>query len=97
MKNKKVSYSDIIQDPNIFNRLTNKKFDLKSFKKLFDRKAFKYIESEIERLTAKDLPCTKCKKILNGTQIMCHGCLDWFHAKCTTIKTNEEYFCSSCK
>ena len=97
---KKITIGDIIQDPHTFNRLRHKGIDLKSVKNYVDKKTFKYIEDEIERLKKKPFICRKCQKILTGLQIMCHGCLDWYHCKCIqvtpAVARNVEYFCSDC-
>lgn len=96
---KKVANGDIIQDTIIFNRLKNTNLQLNCMKKFLDKKTFKYILDEVDRLNEMPYTCTKCKKYLNGLQIMCHGCLDWYHAKCigvTNKQSNDDYFCSTC-
>lgn len=103
IQKKKVTYSDIIQDPIMFNRLRNDGIDLDGLKKFVDNKCYKYLIDEVERLNDNQYwACAKCKKNLRGTQLMCNKCLDWFHLSCTEFKTaaatkNVTYFCTSCK
>lgn len=85
IEKKKITNGDIIQDAIIFNRLRNTRLDLDCTKKYFDKKTFKYLNEEVDRLKEKKLICPKCKKFLGGLQIMCHGCLDWYHAPCIGI------------
>lgn len=93
---KKTSYHEIIQDPNVFNRLRNDGVDVRGTKKHFDAKCYQTICSEIQKLENKHWGCGKCAKNLSGSQIMCHGCLDWYHLKCsgyTKSKGNDDFFC----
>lgn len=97
---KKVTYSDIIQDSNIFNRLRNDGIHINCIKKLVDAKCFSYLKSEVDRLNSLMWGCTKCKRNLSGEKIMCNGCLDWYHLGC--IKTRQgkvvtSYFCFDCE
>lgn len=96
--NKKITMGDIIPDSFTFNRLRNDAVDLSSIKKYFDKKTFQYIADEVERLKGRPYGCRKCRKNLNGLQIMCHGCLDWYHGKCIGVSAakNIAYFCSEC-
>lgn len=93
IRNRKVSYSDIIQDSAMFNRLRNDGIDIGGLKKLMDNDCYKYIVDEVDRLNDRTYwACAKCKRNLNshhikGEQLMCHWCLDWFHISCTDIKT----------
>lgn len=101
IKTKKVEYGDIIQDPIMFNRLRNGGIDLNGLKTYMDKQAYKYIIDEIERLNSnKYWACAKCNRNLNGFQIMCNKCLDWFHLTCTEYTSvppkNIMYFCKSC-
>lgn len=86
---KKVSYSDIIQDNNIFNRLRNYGINLKGIKNLVDTKCFSYLNSEVERLISLMWKCTKCKRNLSGEQIMCNGCFDWYHLSCVKSRQGK--------
>lgn len=99
-RSKKIMNGDIIQDAIIFNRLRSEHLNINCIKKYFHRQTFKYIEDEIERLRGKPHVCTKCKKNLTGFQIMCHGCLDWYHGKCIALTATEAksitYFCPDC-
>lgn len=105
IRNKKVTYSDIIQDSVIFNRLRNEGIDLRGLKKYMDKACYDYIVDEVDRLNEKTYwACAKCKRNLNsvsiqGEQIMCNWCLDWFHKSCTDVKTtkNLTFFCVSCR
>lgn len=97
---RKISLGDIIQDPHIFNRLRHKQLNLECIKNYLDKKTFKYIEDEVERLKTRPYACRKCQRNLSGIQIMCHGCLDWYHDKCITLPPGETkniiYFCEDC-
>lgn len=97
---KKVTNADIIQDPIIFNRLRHQKLNINYIKKYLDKKTFQYIESEVDRISRMQHTCTKCRKYLSGVQVMCHGCLDCYHAKCIGLTPNQaskiEYFCPCC-
>lgn len=104
IKSKKITYDDIIQDSIMFNRLRNDSIDLNVMKPFMEKKCFRYIEDEIERLNERKYwACAKCKRNLNGIQVMCHICLDWFHVLCTDItaaaakKENVTYFCKPCR
>lgn len=100
IRTKKVTYGDIIQDAAVFNRLKNKKLNLNWIKKFLDKKTFNYISNEVDRIQKIQLTCIKCKKWLNGLQIICVGCIDWYHSKCIGVKNGsagEGYFCTSCK
>ncbi len=104
IQKKKVTYSDIIQDPLMFNRLRNDGIDWDGLKKIVDKKCYKYLSDEIERLNETNYwACAKCKRNLSqGTHLMCNKCLDWFHLNCTEYKSgklskNLIYFCASCK
>ena len=92
--------SDIIQDDIIFSRLTDERVDLNCAKRFFDTKAFRYLEAEIDRIGGKKRICPKCRKFLNGVQILCQGCVDWYHSTCikTTAKEAKErpFFCDTC-
>lgn len=95
---KKITLGDIIQDMHTFNRLIHKAINLQFIKNYVDKKTFNYIEDEVDRLAKKPYVCRKCHKNLNGIQIMCHGCLDWYHGKCINITNTKdiEYFCDDC-
>lgn len=93
---KKVSYDDLIQDSNTFNRLRNDGIDLDGIKTLVDKKCFHYLTGEMRRLDGLIWGCTKCKRNLNGEQIMCNGCLDWYHISCVSSRANP-FFCLDCK
>lgn len=103
IQKKKVTYSDIIQDPMIFNRLRNDSINLEGTKKFLDNKCYKYLMDEVERLNNNEYwACAKCNRNLNNIQLMCNKCLDWFHLSCTEYKSaalpkNFTYYCSSCK
>lgn len=102
IKSKKITYSDIIQDGAMFNRLRNDGISLAMLKSYMDKHCYKYITSEIVRLNENEYwACAKCKRNLTGNQLMCNGCLDWFHLSCTEHKTAKNskkivYFCVSC-
>lgn len=98
---KKTARHEIIEDPNIFNRLRNHGVDISGTKKYFEKQAFQYLRVEVENLKLYKKPwrCTKCSRNLSGDQIMCHSCLDWFHVKCTKYKEakgNSNFFCDDC-
>lgn len=82
IKKKKIVMGDIIQDINTFNRLRNDAVNLTCVKKYVDSQCYNYLLNEVERLEDQRWPCTKCHKNLSGYQLMCNGCLDWFHADC---------------
>lgn len=96
---KKVSCGDIIQDSNIFNRLRNDGINLIGIKKFLDTKCISYLKSEVDRLNGLIWGCTKCKKNLRGKQIMCNGCLDWYHLNCASRQNHlaDTFFCDDCK
>lgn len=97
---KKITMNDIIQDSYTFNRLRNDHVNLSCIKKYFDKKTFVYIVDEVKRLQNRPYGCRKCRRSLNGLQVMCHGCLDWYHGKCIDVNAaaakNIVYFCSDC-
>lgn len=92
---KKITLGDIIQDMHTFDRLRHKEVNLECIKSHVDKKAFAYIVDEVDRLEEKPFTCRKCRKLLSGIKVMCHGCLDWYHSKCIKTK-NIEYFCEDC-
>lgn len=97
---KKIQYDDIIQDPNVFNRLKNKDIDLKCLKPYLARNTFKYISDEVARLSDFPLICAKCRKYLSGNYVSCKGCLDTYHFNCVDVpssKRNREIFSFFCK
>lgn len=99
-KSSKITMGDIIQDWNMFNRLRNDGVDLKCVKGFMQPKCFQYLRNEVERLKTERWACSKCKKTLSGFQLMCNGCLDWFHISCVGVSEQKAatliFFCSSC-
>ncbi len=100
IQKKKITMSDIIQDDIIFGRLTDKGVKFDCAKSFFDRKAFKYLEAEIDRIRVKKRICPKCRKFLSGLQVLCQGCLDWYHSTCIKKTAKEAaaapFFCETC-
>lgn len=82
------------------NAVLHEELNINCVKKYLDKKTFKYIRDEIERLQGKPYACSTCTKKLSGLQIMCERCLDWHHAKCVgftaSLAKNTTFFCTSC-
>ncbi len=78
----------IIQDPNMFNRLPNEAVQIQCVRKFFDMKTFRYLCDELEKLKDKKWPCSKCKRFLNQECNECLSCLDKFHENCSAMTNN---------
>lgn len=95
--NKKVAVEEIVNDENIFQRLRNNELFLGLLRELLDSQAVVYVKGEVDKLLEKPWMCSKCKAVLEGNQVQCDMCLDWFHFKCVQDKTSKRHFiCSSC-
>lgn len=96
---KKILASDIVGGADKLNRLRNSDIiSLDCLKKFVDSKSFEFISTEIEGFSQSPWNCAKCKHELNGDQVMCSSCLDWFHFKCVGFAESKEkdYFCPKC-
>jgi hypothetical protein len=80
----KISTHKLIEDPRMFNRLGNDEVQLNIIKRLVHTKCFKYLKREVEKLQNSEYwLCAKCLRNLEGLQVKCNGCLDWFHRSAT--------------
>lgn len=61
---RKVTIQNIIDDPNVFNRLRNDMIFLGSLKKYLDVKCFEFLKNKVVKLHEKPWNCSYCNLIL---------------------------------
>lgn len=97
---KKVTYSDIIQDEYMFQRLSDENIDISTTKKFCDKRCYMYLQKEAQNQLAKTIKCRFCEQYIRNNAIICQGCLDSYHEHCSdqTKKPppKNKYFCKEC-
>lgn len=93
----KISSKDIVPDANVLNRLRNEVIFLDSLQKYVENDCLQFIKNKVKLLEDKPWNCSKCGLCLEGYQVRCDYCLDWFHFSCVCCENDEDAFiCSSC-
>lgn len=83
----------------IIQRLSNTDmFPIKIVRSFFSAEAYEKIENLIEDFIKTDnWRCSECENVLEGENVLCECCLDWFHCTCVNFKNEENFVCLKCK
>lgn len=94
-----IGIEDLNLSNKIIQRLSNTDmFSIKIIRAYFSAEAYEKIEHLIEAFIKNDnWQCGQCKNVLEGENVLCECCLDWFHCICVNFKNEENFVCLECK
>ena len=84
----------------ISNAILDETVDVHIVRRYFSHDAWLIVEEVVDRKKKQDSwTCNLCHHTLEGLNIICDSCLEWFHFRCVGITTQpkcKNWFCRKC-